>query len=52
MNGIVRRIAETAPDVIVIDLENPNRDQLEHVLQMTGSSIARSRCSSTARIPG
>ncbi|HRE21771.1 MAG TPA: ANTAR domain-containing protein [Rhabdaerophilum sp.] len=35
MNGIVRRIAETAPDVIVIDLENPNRDQLEHVLQMS-----------------
>lgn len=35
MNGIVRRISETAPDVIVIDLENPNRDQLEHVLQMS-----------------
>lgn len=35
INGIVRRIAETAPDVIVIDLENPNRDQLEHILQMS-----------------
>jgi two-component system, response regulator / RNA-binding antiterminator len=35
MNGIIRRIADVAPDVIVIDLENPNRDQLEHVLQMS-----------------
>jgi response regulator NasT len=25
-----RRIAEIAPDVVVIDLENPNRDRLEH----------------------
>jgi response regulator NasT len=35
MTGIVRRIAEIAPDVIVVDLENPNRDQLEHMLQMS-----------------
>lgn len=35
MHGIVRRIAEIAPDVIVVDLENPNRDQLEHMLQMS-----------------
>lgn len=35
MNGLVRRITELAPDVIVIDLENPNRDQLEHLLQMS-----------------
>lgn len=35
MNGLVRRITEIAPDVIVIDLENPNRDHLEHLLQMS-----------------
>lgn len=35
MNGLVRRITDLAPDVIVIDLENPNRDQLEHLLQMS-----------------
>lgn len=35
MNGLVRRITEIAPDVIVIDLSNPNRDQLEHLLQMS-----------------
>ncbi|KAF0231612.1 MAG: response regulator [Beijerinckiaceae bacterium] len=35
MNGLLRRITELSPDVIVIDLENPNRDQLEHLLQMS-----------------
>ncbi len=35
MQGLVRRIAEIEPDVIVIDLSNPNRDQLEHLLQMS-----------------
>lgn len=35
LHGLVRRITEVAPDVIVIDLENPNRDQLEHLLQMS-----------------
>lgn len=35
MHGLVRRITEIAPDVIVIDLANPNRDQLEHLLQMS-----------------
>ncbi|MEC9471110.1 MAG: two-component system response regulator, partial [Pseudomonadota bacterium] len=29
MEGLVRQIADINPDVIVIDLENPNRDQLE-----------------------
>jgi response regulator NasT len=33
--GIARKIAETAPDVIVIDLENPNRDMLESMFQLT-----------------
>jgi response regulator NasT len=27
---VARRIAEIAPDVVMIDLENPDRDQLEH----------------------
>ncbi|MES0881580.1 ANTAR domain-containing response regulator [Roseibium sp. SCP14] len=35
MGGIVRRIAEVNPDVIVIDLENPNRDRLEHMFQVS-----------------
>lgn len=35
MEGLVRRIAEVDPDVIVIDLENPNRDRLEHMFQVT-----------------
>jgi len=32
LEGIVERVAELDPDVIVIDLENPNRDALEHLL--------------------
>ncbi|SHN19805.1 ANTAR domain-containing response regulator [Roseibium suaedae] len=35
MDGLVRRITEIEPDVIVIDLENPNRDQLEHIFQVS-----------------
>ena len=33
--GLLRRIVDLAPDVIVIDLENPNRDALEHILQIS-----------------
>jgi len=33
--GIARKISETAPDVIVIDLENPNRDMLENMFQLS-----------------
>ncbi|WP_394887876.1 ANTAR domain-containing response regulator [Mesorhizobium sp. AaZ16] len=33
--GIARRIAEINPDVIVIDLENPNRDMLENMFQLS-----------------
>jgi response regulator NasT len=33
--GIARRIAETEPDVIVISLENPNRDMLENMFQLS-----------------
>jgi two-component system, response regulator / RNA-binding antiterminator len=35
VNGLVRRIAEHNPDVIVIDLENPNRDRLEAMFQLS-----------------
>lgn len=35
MTGIARRIAEIEPDVIVIDLENPNRDMLESMFQLS-----------------
>ncbi len=33
--GIARRIAEIEPDVIVIDLGNPNRDMLESMFQLS-----------------
>ena len=35
VTGIARRIADTAPDVIVISLENPNRDMLESMFQLS-----------------
>lgn len=35
VNEVARTIAATAPDVIVIDLENPNRDVLESMFQIS-----------------
>jgi response regulator NasT len=35
MNRLVRRVVEIDPDVIVIDLENPSRDVLEHMFQIS-----------------
>lgn len=35
MHGIAAKIALHAPDVIVIDLENPNRDMLESIFQLS-----------------
>jgi two-component system, response regulator / RNA-binding antiterminator len=35
VTGIARRIAEIEPDVIFIDLENPNRDMLENMFQLS-----------------
>ncbi|MGL4406624.1 MAG: ANTAR domain-containing response regulator [Notoacmeibacter sp.] len=35
LNGIARRIADVAPDVIIIDLQNPNRDMLENLFQLS-----------------
>ncbi|OLP46045.1 ANTAR domain-containing response regulator [Rhizobium oryziradicis] len=37
VNGIARSIEQLTPDVIIIDLENPNRDMLEHLFQLTRS---------------
>ncbi len=37
MDGLARRIVEIDPDVIFIDLENPNRDVLEHMFQVSRS---------------
>ncbi len=34
ITGIARRIAEIKPDIVVIDLENPNRDMLENLFQL------------------
>ncbi len=35
VNGVARIIETTKPDVIVIDIENPNRDMMEHLFQLT-----------------
>jgi two-component system, response regulator / RNA-binding antiterminator len=35
LNGIAARIAVIDPDVIVIDIENPNRDMLENLFQLS-----------------
>lgn len=35
MNRLIRRVVEIDPDVIVIDLENPSRDVLEHMFQIS-----------------
>lgn len=40
VHGVARIIETTAPDVIVIDLENPNRDMMEHLFQLT-RTVAR-----------
>jgi response regulator NasT len=40
VQGIARIIETTEPDVIVIDLENPNRDMMEHLFQLT-RTVAR-----------
>lgn len=37
MHGLMRRIVEVDPDVIFIDLENPNRDVLEQMFQVSRS---------------
>jgi two-component system, response regulator / RNA-binding antiterminator len=34
-NGLLRRIEEISPDVIVMDLGNPNRDFLEHMFRLS-----------------
>ncbi|MFN7104582.1 MAG: ANTAR domain-containing response regulator [Pseudorhizobium sp.] len=35
--GIARTIETLSPDVIIIDIENPNRDMMEHLFQLTRS---------------
>jgi response regulator NasT len=37
MRHLLRQIADAAPDVIIIDLENPNRDVLEEMFQVSRS---------------
>jgi two-component system, response regulator / RNA-binding antiterminator len=38
MKGVVRQIENLAPDVIVMDLGNPNRDFLEHMFRVSKAS--------------
>ena len=35
VNGVARLIETLKPDVIIIDIENPNRDMMEHLFQLT-----------------
>ncbi len=35
LNGLVRQIEDIAPDVIIMDLGNPNRDFLEHMFRLS-----------------
>lgn len=35
VKGLVRQIEEIAPDVIIMDLGNPNRDFLEHMFRLS-----------------
>ena len=35
VNGVARTIDMLQPDVIIIDIENPNRDMMEHLFQLT-----------------
>lgn len=35
MHGVARQLANLSPDVVVIDLENPNRDMLEHFFMLS-----------------
>ncbi|KPF59594.1 ANTAR domain-containing response regulator [Rhizobium sp. AAP116] len=35
MQGVARLIETMDPDVIIIDIENPNRDMMEHIFQLT-----------------
>lgn len=35
VSELMRRIVEIDPDVVFIDLKNPNRDQLEHMFQVS-----------------
>jgi len=37
IDGVGRLISDVDPDVIVIDLDNPNRDMLENLFQLTRS---------------
>ncbi len=35
VHGVARIIDSLRPDVIIIDIENPNRDMMEHLFQLT-----------------
>ena len=50
--GLVRRLAGLGPDVIIIDIENPSRDVLEQMFQVSRVCRGRSPCSSTIPMRG
>jgi len=37
IHGIAKTVETLSPDVIIIDIENPNRDMMEHLFQLTRS---------------
>jgi hypothetical protein len=47
-NSAARRIPQTNPEIIVIDLGNPKRDMLENMFQL---SCAVRRTPTNARVP-
>ena len=50
VTSLARRLAALSPDVVLIDLENPDRDVLDALtLASRAASTGRWRCSSTAR---
>src|SRR2546421_4532618 len=49
--GRLARIYALDPDVILIDLENPNRDELEQMFQVSRTVSGRSQCSSIRATP-
>ena len=54
LGGIVARIAEFDPQVIFLDLANPNRDRLESMLQVSRAisrPIGRTGCGSSRSGP-
>lgn len=38
MNGLARRVQDLSPDVVIVDLQNPHRDLVEHLFLISGAT--------------